>query len=178
MPRFDARVQRRLAAAATLLVALAAAAVTIDPLRAGTTARYFADAGWSPPVARTMRDTWLSTDGLFAAWRGRPPDSFSATWSGSLIAVRGGTYTFAVASDGPARAWIDRQLVVDVDAPRANRASASLALARGVHAIFVQYAHHGGAPDFHVLWGGERGLEPLPSWALAPRSAGYARFLS
>ena len=178
MPRFDARVRRRLAAAATLLVALAAAAVTIDPLREGTTARYFADAGWSPPVARTMRDTSLSTDGLFAAWRGRPPDAFSATWSGSLIAVRGGTYTFAVASDGPARAWIDRRLVVDVDAPRASRASASLALARGVHPIFVQYAHHGGALDFHVLWGGERGVEPLPSWALAPRSAGYARFLS
>src|SRR4029077_13432514 len=96
MPRFDARVRRRFAAGATLLVLLLAAAVTLDPLREGTTARYFSDAGWSPPVARTTRDTQFSTGGLIAAWRGHPPDSFSATWSGSLLAVRGGTYTFAI----------------------------------------------------------------------------------
>jgi len=179
MPRFDARVRRRFAAGATLLVLLLAAAVTLDPLREGMTARYFSDAGWSPPVARTTRDTQFSTGGLIAAWRGHPPDSFSATWSGSLLAVRGGTYTFAIASDGPARAWIDRQLVVDVDARRPDaRAAGSLPLARGVHAIFVQYSHAGGAPDFHVEWGLDGRLEPLPSWALTPRSAGYVRFLS
>ena len=178
MVRFDARVRRRAAAAATLLVLLVAAARAIDPLREGITARYFAGASWSSPIVRTTRDTQLSTDGLVAAWRGRPPESFSATWSGSLIALRGGTYTIAIASDGPARAWIDRQLLIDVDPPHAQRAARPVALARGVHTIFLQYAHRGGAPDFHVEWGRERSLEPLPSWALTPRSAGYVRFLS
>src|SRR5438067_173362 len=178
MTRFDARVRRRAAAAATLLVLVVAAARTIDPLREGITARYFADASWGSPIVRTMRDTQLSTDGLVAAWHGRPPESFSATWSGSLIALRGGTYTIAIASDGLARAWIDRQLLIDVDPARAQRAARSVALARGVHTIFLQYAHRGGAPDFHVEWGRERSLEPLQAWALTPRPAGYVRFLS
>jgi len=171
--------RRRAAAAATLLVAGLAALVALDPLRAGLTARYFPNAGFEPPVARTTRDTRLSSDGLIAAWRGRPPAAFSATWSGYLIAARGGTYTFAIAADGPSRAWIDRQVVVDLDARERSRASGSASLARGVHTIFIQYSHTSGAPDFHVLWGdGGADLEPLASWPLAPRAAGYARFLS
>src|SRR5205814_3784097 len=80
--------RRRAAAAATFVVAGLAALAAVDPLRAGLTARYFPNASFDPPVVRTTRDAWLSTDGLVAAWRGRPPDGFSATWSGSLVAVR------------------------------------------------------------------------------------------
>ena len=177
MPRFDARVRRRSAAAAALALLVLAAARALDPLGEGATARYYAGASWSPPAVRTMRDARLSTDGLYAAWRGRPPDSFSAAWSGSLIALSGATYTVAIEADGPARAWIDRQLVADLDGRGQPRASGSIALARGVHGFFIQYAHAGGAPDFHVSWGTGDRLVPLPSWALAPRPARFARFL-
>jgi PA14 domain len=168
--------RRRAAAAATLVVVGLALLAAVDPLRPGLTARYFANAGFDPPVVRTTRDARLSTDSVIAAWRGRPPEAFGATWSGSLVAVRGGTYTFAIAADGPSRAWIDSRPLVALDARQPSRASGSASLARGVHTIFIQYSHAGGPPDFHVFWGGD--LEPLPSWALSPRPAGYARFLA
>src|SRR5438094_7462651 len=69
-------------------------------------------------------------------------------------------------------------MMIDGEPDRAHRAARSVSLGRVVHPLFQQYAHLGGVRAFHVVWGRERSLEPLPSWALTPRPAGYVRFLS
>jgi hypothetical protein len=167
-------------AAATLVVALLCFAYVLDPLPEGLNATFFSDANWSAEIVRTMVDPRLSTESAFAAWRGSPPDVFSATWSGTILVVRDGTYTFATASDDGSWLYVDRQLVVDNGGNHATRlAKASLHLTRGVHALFVKHFQSGGPFDLEVTWArGDAPLEAVPAWALAPRSVSFVRFLA
>ena len=63
-----------------------------DRLPEGLTASYFADANWSTTRPSIRIDPQPSRDSLVDAWQGRPPQTFSTTWLGSLAVLRRGTY--------------------------------------------------------------------------------------
>jgi hypothetical protein len=167
-------------ATATLAVGALCLAYVLDPLPEGLNATFFSDANWSAEIVRTMVDPRVATQSVFAAWRGAPPETLSATWSGTIVVVREGTYTFATASDDGSWVYVDRQLVVDNSGNHATRlAKGSLHLTRGVHALFIKYFQSGGPFDLEVTWArGDAPLEPVPAWALAPRSVSFGRFLA
>jgi PA14 domain len=184
MPRSDARASRRrgapgavVAAAAIVLLFLA---YLLDPLPEGLNATFFSDANWSGQIVHTMVDHHVSTDTAFVPWRGSPPDTFSAAWSGAFVVTRDGTYTFATASDDGSWLYVDRELVVDNGGFHSTQlAKGSIHLTRGVHAIFVKYFQQGGGFDLRIMWARDGGgLQPLPAWALAPRFESYSRFLA
>lgn len=170
----------RLIGLATLLVTLLAIAQVLDPFPAGVTATHFADADWTSTPVRSQIDRQPSTDRLFAAWRGSPPDTFSTTWRGSLVALRDGSYTFATTSDDGSWVYIDGQLVVEnAGRHEARTATGTIQLDRGVHAIFIKYFQDGGTLAFDLLWARDAGaLTPVPSWALTARSVGFTRLVA
>jgi PA14 domain-containing protein len=172
-----ARASRALIAI-TLPVLLLGIAHLVDPVGRGALATCFADTNWSGAIARSSPVAPLSAAGVWAAWRGQPPPRFSMTWSGSLIAPGDGTYSFAAVADGPARLFVDRQLVVDNRGGLSQPATGTMTLARGVHAVFAQYAHTGEAIVFELQWDRGGRLEPLPAWAVTPRAPSFGRFLA
>src|SRR5580693_7448551 len=87
------------ALAATLLTAILGVAESLDPLPQGLKAEYFSNAIWAPPAIFSTLQSQPSTSSLVDASSGRPPDAFSTTWTGAVIAFRQGTYTFATVSD-------------------------------------------------------------------------------
>src|SRR5258708_5578938 len=101
-----------LVAAATLLVLTLGVARALDPLAEGLAATYFTDTNWSSPIAASSTSSRPATAAIIADWRGRVPDAFSATWGGSLLVLREGTYTFATISDGESSVYLDKALVV------------------------------------------------------------------
>jgi hypothetical protein len=185
MPRPDARASRGWrgalgAAVVSAAVVLLLLAYVFDPLPEGLNATFFSDANWSGAIVHTMVDRRVSADSAFAVFRGSPPDTFSAAWSGAFIVTQDATYTFATASDDGSWLYVDRELVVDNGGShRPQVAQGSVRLTRGVHAIFVKYFQQGGSFDLQVMWARDGGaLQPLPAWALAPRFESYSRFLT
>src|SRR5215472_14047406 len=154
-------------------------AVRFDPLPQGLTATYFADANWSSAPVRSIRELQPSTDGLRAAWHGNPPESFSATWIGSLLASHGGNYTFESDSDDGAWLYIDGRLIVDDGGRHADLpASGTVHLDRGVHEIFIRYFQAGGDYAFGLRWAIDGGsLQTIPAWALWTRRVEFSRML-
>ena len=169
----------RAAAFATLLVIVLAVAARLEPVREGLTATYYANTVWSGPPIVSTRDPQPGNEGVRAAFRGTLPAQFSATWAGSLLAMRDGPYALATLSSGVSAVFVDGELIVDNggarDSPRG--ATGLVTLSRGVHAIYVRDAHAGGPFHFELLWAraGEP-LERVPGWALTPRRADYWAF--
>ena len=164
--------------AATLLVALLGLARRFNALPEGLRASYFSTADWSSAVAVSTVDPRPSTSAMMGAWNGRPPESFSAIWTGSFIALRSGTYTIASTSDDGSWVYVDGRLLVDNGGVHAVRTVARpVDLDRGVHAIQVNYFQNSALLDLDLSWsrGGES-LETIPSWALTPRRPAFRQF--
>jgi hypothetical protein len=140
-------------------LALLLAADRINPLPDGLTGRYFRTAA-GPPV-HTRVDPVPSTDSVLQAWADNPPETFVVTWNGTILIPRTGVYTFSIDADHTGALAVDGRPVAE-----------SVSLARGIHPLFVQYSHEGGAVRFQLL-SAERGepLEPVPSWRLHPHKA-------
>jgi len=170
----------RILAAVTAALLLLAAAVRVDPLPQGLAATYFADANWSSTPIRRLVEPRPSTDSLRAAWRGRPPDTFSTTWAGSLLATRTGDYTFESDSDDGAWLYIDGHLVVDDGGRHADLpVRGTVHLARGVHDIFIRYFQDGGDYAYGLRWAvGSEALSLVPPWALWARRAEFSRVMA
>jgi hypothetical protein len=167
--------------ASTLLTSILGVTTQLAPLAQGLKAEYFSDeSGASPAVASTL-DSQPSTGHLVDAWQGSPPEVFSATWTGSIVALREGTYTLATVSDDGSSVFVDGRLVVDNGGRHGARlATGFIHLARGTHAVWIHYFQAGGAFHFEFLWArdGSR-LEPVPAWALRPRAVrSYPRVLA
>jgi hypothetical protein len=167
--------------ASTLLTSILGVTNQLDPLPQGLKGEYFSDiSGASPPVASTL-DSQPSTDRLVEAWHGSPPEVFSATWTGSIVVLREGTYTLATISDDGSSVFVDGRLVVDNGGSHGARLATGLVdLARGTHAVWIHYFQAGGVFHFEFLWArdGSR-LEPVPAWALRPRPVrSYPRVLA
>src|SRR5687767_5584542 len=79
----------------------------------GLRAQYFRGAGWSGDPAHRTVDAEFSRLQLARRWRFRPPDAFSAQWTGYVFVNRAGLYTFTVIADDGARLFIDRQPVIE-----------------------------------------------------------------
>lgn len=165
---------------ASAVVVLIAAATRLDPLRQGLTATYFTDANWSSSPIRTAIEPRPSTDALRTAWRGTPPETFSVTWSGSLLVTRAGDYTFESESDDGAWLYIDGRLVVDDGGRHADLpVRGSVRLARGVHQIFIRYFQDGGEYAYGLRWAvDDAPLAPVPAWALWARHTEFARMVA
>ena len=165
---------------ATGALLLLGAAVALDRLPQGLTATYFSDANWSSTPIRSRIESRPSTDSLRDAWRGRPPETFSVTWVGSLLATTSGEYTFESDSDDGAWLYIDGRLVVDdggrhADLPVRGRVQ----LERGVHEIYIRYFQDGGDYAFGLRWSlGGGALAPVPTWALWVRRTEFGRMFA
>ena len=165
--------------ATTLLVGILLLAHRFDPVRDGLNATYYADRGWSlSSIVATPREH-PSTARLFEAWRGAPPEVFSASWAGSLLAVRDGAYTFSTVSDDGSWVYVDGKLVVDNGGRHGPvEARGTTPLRRGVHAILIQYVQEGGGVQLDLRWGRDgQALDLVPNWALTPRATTYRRFV-
>jgi len=149
----------------TLLVILLSAARRVDSLPEGLRAEYFANTTWSPPSVVSTLDPQPSTDRVSEVWRGSPPNVFSATWTGALLAFREGTYTFATISDDASSVFIDGRRVVDNGGVHPERlATGSIQLSAGVHGVQILYVQNGGAFHIEFLWArGQAPLEPVPA---------------
>jgi hypothetical protein len=160
--------------AAAILTAILGVAESLDPLSQGLKAEYFSNPIWAPPATFSTLQSQPSTSYLIDAWSGRPPDAFSTTWTGAVIAFREGTYTFATVSDDGSSVFVDGRLIVDNGGHHGPRlAAGSVHLERGAHGVFIRYFQDGGPFHFEFLWArdGSR-LGRVPAWALRARRVG------
>ncbi len=139
------RWQARALAAAILLTAALGTLEAVDPVQEGLTGRYFFSVQSHDVPVHTHVDPAPSTGRLADAWNPPVPQQFSATWEGSLLVLRHGRYTFATVSDDGSHVYVDGTLIVDNGGAHAPaRRTGSVELARGVHAIAVDYDQRGG----------------------------------
>ena len=168
-----------LAVATFALLSALIIARRLDPLPEGLRGTYFTGASWASASVHSSVDAPPSTTRIFAVWRASPPETFSATWSGSFVAFREGPYTFATLSDDGSWVYVDGQLVVDNGGSHgAQTRTGTITLAPGVHTLFIRYFQGGGPFEFQLLWSPPGSpLSVMPSWVLAARTADLPRFL-
>jgi PA14 domain/Dolichyl-phosphate-mannose-protein mannosyltransferase len=174
-----AEVTRSLLIWTTLLAGILLLVDRFDPVREGLNATYYADLDWSLASVVATPIEYPSTERLLEAWKGAPPETFSASWAGSFLTARDGTYTFSTVSDDGSWVYVDGKLVVDNGGRHGPvEARGTTALGQGVHAILVKYFQGGGGVRFDLRWGRDgQALEPVPTWALTPRAVGFWRFV-
>ena len=96
----------RAVVAATLLLVSLAIIDWINPIKAGLTGTYYANAAWTDPPAMSIRDPQPSNDRIKDAWRGTPPRAFSVTWAGSFLVIHDGPYAIATISDDGSSVYV------------------------------------------------------------------------
>jgi len=168
--------RRALLVVSTILIGVAAFA-RLDPVREGLNATYFTDLNWSSAPARSTIEAQPSSNNFRRAWGDAIPEEFSAAWSGKLVILRDGTYTFSIESDDGSSVYVDQQLIIDDPARHeAQRKAATIALSRGDHDLFVKYFQAGGPAKLELSWARDgSALTPIPSWAFVPRHAQFRR---
>src|SRR5262245_52421697 len=160
----------------SVLIAVSALAVVSIARLAfptGLTAQYFPAERPSGSPAFTTRDSTFSALQMSRRWGFRPPDAFSAQWSGYVYVNRPGLYTFTLRADDGSQLYVDDDPIVVEQRQGPGERSGEVRLEQGAHRVLLQYFQSGGAYQFAWLWkrdGGE--LEPVPAWALSPRSRG------
>ena len=177
--------RRRVAVAAVALAAAFAIAVIgarrLDPVPEGLRVQYFSNGQPGAAAELSAVDRQPSSANLFADWLGRPPQSFTAIWTGWLAAPRDGRYTLAISADQRASVEIDGVATVDNHGvPSPPIAQGTVQLQRGVHSVFIRYAHaEGGVPAIAFLWArGDAPLDVVPAWAMRPRQVAYRRIVA
>ena len=125
-------------------------------------------------MARTGYDRRPAGVRFLDLWNGAPPEAFSATWSGSIVAPRAGTYELATESDDGSFVYVDGRLVVDNGGVHPHRrASGLVELVRGPHALLILYYQDHGELSFDFEWARNGApLGPVPAWALWGRKVG------
>ena len=163
----------------TLLLIAIGVAEWLDPLPQGLRATYFSDANWTSAPVRSRLESQPATDTMIASWPGDAPSTFSVTWTGSLVVLTRGAYTFATASDDGSWLFVDGQPVVDNGGHHERRSAlGTVTLDRGVHEIFVKYFQDGGLSSIDLFWGSSPAtLTILPPWALWSRRVEFSRAL-
>ena len=163
---------------AALTLAILAGAVWLNPINPGLRAQYYRGTTASGDPAHVGVQQTISVQSILEAWNDRPPESFSAAWSGSLLALRGGSYTFETISDDGSWLYVDGQRVIDNGGQHGSQpAIVSLTLSRGVHAVRVEYTQLGGRMDVRWRWSRAGGaLQDVPAWLLTPRREAFWPF--
>jgi hypothetical protein len=168
--------RRLLLVVSTILIGVAAFA-RLDPVREGLNATYFTDINWSSAPALSTVESQPSSNNFRRAWSDAVPEDFSVTWSGKLVILRGGTYTFRIDSDDGSSVYVDQQLLIDNPGRHeAQRKTGTIALSRGDHDLFIKYFQAGGPAKLELSWTSDGSpLTPIPSWAFVPRHAQFRR---
>jgi PA14 domain/Dolichyl-phosphate-mannose-protein mannosyltransferase len=168
--------RRLLLVVSTILIGVAAFE-RLDPVREGLNATYFTDVNWSSTPALSRVESQPSSNNFRRAWSDAVPEDFSVTWSGKLVILRGGTYTFSIDSDDGSSVYVDQQLLIDNPGRHeTQRKSATIALSRGDHDLFIKYFQAGGPATLELSWASDGSpLTPIPSWAFVPRNAQFRR---
>jgi hypothetical protein len=80
--------------------------------------------------------------------------TFTAQWTGQILAPATGTYTFKALSDDGARVWVNNQLVLnDWDVHSPSTASGTIELmANNKYDVKVEYFQHYGAAQIGLTW--------------------------
>lgn len=164
---------------ATLLVALLAASARVNPVTPGLRGQYYPSPTPSGAAAVSRVDAQIATSTLAAAWNGQTPSTFSAAWSGSLLILVPGRYTFRTTSDDGSWLNVDGHRLIDNGGQHgAQTATATADLSWGVHQIQIEYAQQGGGMLLEVEWAPEGGaLRAIPSWRLTPERPAFALFV-
>ncbi len=114
----------------------------------GLAGQYTSAEGGSAPVSRA--DALVSFD-----WtRDRPEGidgAFAATWDGSLFVPEFGSWRMQVQGTGTAKMFLDGALVLSKAQDSEGTAPARLTLAKGWHALHLDYRTDGGS--LRLLWG-------------------------
>ena len=174
---------RRVAAALGVTLAVwtaIAIARSAYVLRPGLRAQYFATVDWTGAPVRTLIDPTISTLQLSRSWGYLPPDTFSAQWSGFLFVPQAGTYTLQTTSDDGSLLYVDGRLVVDNGGLHGARTrTGRVAMARGPHAIVLQYLQAGVAYELEWAWArDDEPPSPIPDWLLSHRPRTYAALVA
>ncbi|HEY2151721.1 MAG TPA: PA14 domain-containing protein [Vicinamibacterales bacterium] len=150
----------------------------LDPVPQGVRVQYFANANPAGGPELSGIDREPATESVFSDWSGRPTLSFTAIWSGWLLAPDEGRYTFGLSADQSATLEIDGEVVADTRRTRARvPVTGTMTLQRGPHSLFLRYVHDAGVPALSVSWSqADSSLEPVPVWALRTRQISYRRF--
>lgn len=149
------------AACATLALLWVMAAGVSHAAAAPTTAKglratYYDQLGFrGTRFARTDRQ-------LHFNWRSGSPhrriarDTFSVRWTGQVHAPRSGRYTFTLRASDGVRLWVDGRLRINrwSRADRARAAATTVRLARGRHAIRIDYFERTGQASASLRWRG------------------------
>ncbi len=156
----------------SILAAISIARLTIPT---GLTGQYFAGSQFSGSPAITTRDSRFSAVQMSKRWGFRPPDAFSAQWSGYLFVNRAGLYTFTLRADDGSQLYVDDQAIVVERGQGPGERTGEIRLDPGPHRVLLQYFQIGGAYQFAWLWKRDEGtLAPVPGWALSTRARGPA----
>jgi PA14 domain len=154
---------------------LAAISTARLALPTGLTGQYFVGAQFSGTPALTTRDSTFSGVQMSRRWSFRPPDAFSAQWSGYLFVNQTGLYTFTLRADDGAQLYVDDQPLVVEKGQGPGERTGEIPLERGPHRVLLQYFQIGGAYQFAWLWKRDDGTpEPVPAWAFSTRPRGAA----
>jgi PA14 domain len=139
-------------------------------VRPGLHAHYFSTVDLSGS-AHSVIDSLISTEQISRDWDFKPPDTFSARWSGYVYVDRPGTHTFATTSADRSQIYLDDEAIVANDGTHGTVTSeARRRLDRGSHAIVIEYLHSGG--PYHLEWSSAadgQPLAPVPAWLLSTR---------
>ncbi len=122
----------------------------------GLTGKYFTntDLSGSPTVVRTdasVNFAWHS--GSPAA--GIPADSWSARWTGTLIALKSGEYTFCCYADDGCRLFVNDQSVIDhwsLDGGKEAHTGKIQLVAGQPYRFRAEYFQAGGDDDIQLSW--------------------------
>ncbi|MCO6451535.1 MAG: glycosyltransferase family 39 protein [Caldilineales bacterium] len=140
----------------------------LPPSGRGLTGVYYAGEDWQPPVLMEQIDPYLLT-----AWPEPEPifGSFSATWTGSLLAPVDGTYSFRLDADDGVRFWLDDRLVGEsLNPDTVNQVSAVVELTAGPHPIRIDYFQRGGGKSLEFFWAPPgQSLQPVAPSYLQPQ---------
>ena len=126
------------------------------------------------PVATDVVDA-VSYPSTTRAWEGAPTnlvDRFGAVFEGALWIQETDVYRLSLSSDDGSRLFVDGNLLVDNDGTHSmSEKKVELPLARGVHALRIEYFDNTGSAGLSLKWArGTDAFVLVPSSALLHRS--------
>ncbi|MET7464387.1 PA14 domain-containing protein [Nonomuraea sp. NPDC005501] len=131
----------------------AGSATTLVLDEQGLSATYFDNADLTGPsvtrVDPTVNFDWgsASPDPAIGA------DTFSARWSGKVVADKAETYTFITTSDDGVRLWVDGRLIIDAWSDHSKREdTAAIALSAGSHDLRMEFYDGGYDAIAELRW--------------------------
>ncbi|MCW2960654.1 MAG: transrane domain containing protein [Thermoleophilia bacterium] len=137
----------------------------------GLRATYYNDTAFRQPVL-TRVDKRVAFNWKYASPSKKiGGNTFAARWTGSVVAPAKGRYTISVRASDGVRVWIDGKLRIKrwTRATKAKESATTLTLAKGKHAIRIDYFESTGAASAVLYWKGPRiRRQVIPAARLLP----------